>query len=761
MRWHRGRDLLPMLGLLGILGAGFAVRVSNRDAVFADRFYAYGNDAYYHLRRMMLCLASYPRVPDFDAYANYPDGLEPDWPPGFDVLLATVARLAGAGVRDRALAELVAAWTIPVLGTVTILIFYLLARTFLRPTYALLAALVLALCPAHAAVSMLGETDHHVMEALCLVSAFTLFAWGQRVGRGWSAWGLSAASGLVFAVSFLFWLGSGLFVGVFWLCATVRLLVLVALGRGERRGTASCAAVLGSAFVGLLVGTALVRPKGLHEVAFWRLSLFHVLFILFLAVGYGMSAWLASWLRRLPRTVILWCVSTAGGYIALAAIGILVVPGLRAGILRTLEWTSRNDVIAASIEESVPLLTGGLRAVGWQFTGAAVLFPPALAGLCAWLVRYRFGAVALLFLVVAAAALCVPMLKQLRFGAEFAPAYALVLAAGARVGSGWMRRRGLRRLLRRLPGLAVVVGLAFPSGRFAGDRVHGGRESLDAVYPALEWLRDRTPSAGDPMRPDVEPLYGVMSHWDFGHDVLYVAGRPNIANPLSQTPEEVAGVVRSMKFLTAESEDEAYDICLRLNVRYVLSTPTMGHTRYMLAAAGRRVSDYCESSVEDIRRPNVQIRLRQRYFRLMAARLHLADGLGQEIEGARVEPLAHFRLLYESPGSTRFQGRDYRYAKVFEVVRGARLVGRTTPGTEVTASLALRTVAGRELVYRARTRADQGGRFSLTVPYATDDLPHRTRAAGGYFVNRGYGAEEVAVHERAILAGSEVALPDR
>jgi asparagine N-glycosylation enzyme membrane subunit Stt3 len=75
--------------------------------------------------------------------------------------------------------------------------------------------------------------------------------------------------------------------------------------------------------------------------------------------------------------------------------------------------------------------------------------------------------------------------------------------------------------------------------------------------------------------------------------------------------------------------------------------------------------------------------------------------------------------------------------KIFEVVDGATLTGRTEPGTEVVASAEIHTPSGRRFPYQVKAEAGSDGRFELVVPYpsgvaagARALAPYRLQLAG-------------------------------
>src|SRR5580765_5818573 len=88
------RRLGFVLGLTVALLAGGFLRLGTRDQVTAGtRVRPLTPDDSYHLRRARFAVAHYPRTILFDPLMNFPGGGVPIWPPFFDVLLATPARV--------------------------------------------------------------------------------------------------------------------------------------------------------------------------------------------------------------------------------------------------------------------------------------------------------------------------------------------------------------------------------------------------------------------------------------------------------------------------------------------------------------------------------------------------------------------------------------------------------------------------------------------------------------------------------------------
>ena len=166
-------------------------------------------------------------------------------------------------------------------------------------------------------------------------------------------------------------------------------------------------------------------------------------------------------------------------------------------------------------------------------------------------------------------------------------------------------------------------------------------------YEALRWMRDNTPEPGidyygmyeEPPKNatsggwenyDYPPsAYGVMSWWDYGHMITWVAHRIPNANPFQEGAQVAA------KYLITTDEAEANAMLEELGTRYIITDFSMvdfmgapPHPKYVMPVwAGEN--------------PNPWFTIE--------ARLHYFDGCGEEVEGGVVTPLLHYRLVHESP----------------------------------------------------------------------------------------------------------------
>jgi hypothetical protein len=224
----------------------------------------------------------------------------------------------------------------------------------------------------------------------------------------------------------------------------------------------------------------------------------------------------------------------------------------------------------------------------------------------------------------------------------------------------------------------------------------------------------------DPARP---AEYGILTDPSLGHALHYVAHRA--------TPADNFGPYLGR---------EGFEATLRL----------------LLSPPGRST----QGELESRRLRYVVTGWQPRWHRgSLLERLHTRDGRAQ----GSLPALAHFRLIAEGPPAGVPLGRAPGSAtvptpyKLFEIVRGARLVVSGAPGERVRARV---TISGssRRFVHRVDAIADERGCASLRLPYATvTDAP--VHPEGPYRLERGKDEVFVEVSEEAVREGALLTAP--
>lgn len=744
--------------VLALTGIAFAVRLLPWPVVFGcDGVTAIEPDAYYHLRRILYSVVRFPELLARDPYVNFPHGGEPIWTPVLDWSLAALARLVTDG-RDPASVERLVVWAPPVLGAATVWVLYALARRRFGAAVALLAGLLLALLPSHFWFSQLGFVDHHV--AVALVTTFVLLA-GLRlfetdpVGPGPTRQALvrAGATGVALGGAVLVWPGCLLHVGLFQAAAVLRLLAC------ERRDAAVAwarlfaitHAVAAVVVLPLSAGHVWVRWGSASPVV---LSNFQPLWF---ALGAASFVVLGAWWQRagLPETRVERGLAAAlvGGAILGGAM--VLYPDFGAGIADALQWFLRAEAFQAVVGESTPLFwtpEGFERSLAEQmFTRLVYVFPLLLLafGLAQ---RRRPGRAPEWLLLGWSAALFGATLLQHRFMNSFSVAYALLLAWGLIGLHAWARARLPRRALFGAGAATLLAALvllaALPTLRFYGAYVgniaawrrgepvvlHGWMRTQQVLVDVSRWLGEHTPETAGYLDARQQPEYAVLAPLRYGHVLRYVARRPVVQDNFGDDVTE-HNLEHAVEYFAANDEERALGIASELGVRYVL-------------AGGRGpndVGDYAPTSV---------------WARLV--RPVVVSGPrwgGAQAARAGAPPLLHHRLVYESDPPRGAPVGAPPLFLVYEIVPGARVVGRAAPGAPVGARLLLRTRTGRILELAADALADAAGRYELLLPYPNEPFSPAVEALGGYRLRSGAREADLFVPESAIRHGETLAGP--
>jgi dolichyl-diphosphooligosaccharide--protein glycosyltransferase len=332
---------------------------------------------------------------------------------------------------------------------------------------------------------------------------------------------------------------------------------------------------------------------------------------------------------------------------------------------------------------------------------------------------------------------------------------------------------------------------------------------------SLKWLGNNTPDTGVNYFTIYDPktfqypstAYGVMSWWDYGHMITYIAKRIPNANPFQQG---VTGPDGSATFFMSTSEDTANTVLDNAGTRYVITDIEMDTGKFWAMATwyNETVStkpyqmELLAPSETDQNELEPQLLNNDQYYLTMISRLHNFDGsmtpattayyieyqdpeishvslpvitaaeamnvsdaqkradnynlkaitgyhaivLSTEITLPTVDipALRHYRLVHESPDNVFSTATpDVKYVKVFEYVKGAHIKGSGI------IDLPLITDQGRNFTYRQES---VNGEF--VVPYSTSGNPYQVKATGPYQIEGTTTTFEVP--ESAVMQGTTI-----
>ena len=491
-----------------------------------------GYDPFYHLRLAEVIVRSGYR-PDFDYYLNYPYGLKIGWLPLFDYILAFPGMLFGFD------ATIYFSLIFPVvLGILNTVLIYLIARKLGDENFALLSALVYATVPAAVHTSVLGFADHHAWNIFLVLLAFYLLLRFPPA---------AAAPLTVLAFS---WVGAPIYAAVLALASFLHF--------EERKLLQSLPAFL------IPVVAAVVSPT---------VALSFIVISAFLAIG--------VFIKRFGN------IRAELGYAAAAALTLAI---LYFAPVKELGFVKRGVSYLIGANIYLPTIA---EAQSFDFAGVMSLtgylsFLLALPSLFTF--RDRFLQ-AFFFTSLALSILQSRFTEILAVPISFFAANTLIYVfertevivreeeeeskeedtKRKRKSKKSKERRSKKEEKLTLGDKAVVA--AFLAIIFTPSFIISIKPSelSEDWHAALTWLKENTEPTSYYLTPDRgKPEYSVLSWWDYGNWIVFVAERPVVCNNFQ------AGAVDAARFFTAQSEEDALKIAKKRGVRYVVTAEEMG-----------------------------------------------------------------------------------------------------------------------------------------------------------------------------------------
>ncbi len=292
-------------------------------------------------------------------------------------------------------------------------------------------------------------------------------------------------------------------------------------------------------------------------------------------------------------------------------------------------------------------------------------------------------------------------------------------------------------------GLAVVILLILILPTMA-DTIYFAQSTPPAVagdwYQSLVWLKDNSNTTSFYDHPEKAPEYSVMSWWDYGNWILYIAKRPVVANNFQ------AGWADAARFYLSESEENATAVLDARGCKYILTDYRLIYGKLGALTTWTKEDLNSYAKMEDYG-SQFTTTLTQRFFNTTLARLYFFDGAGT----------GHFRLIFES--ATFFGDRQPKsHVKIFEYVPGALIRVKTGPGQKVGGLLNMTSNQGRPFSYVNEATPKEDA-FEMKVPYSTERR-YGTHALSPYLIFSGNEAgvrmQNVNVSEEDVLKGKTI-----
>jgi dolichyl-diphosphooligosaccharide--protein glycosyltransferase len=628
---------------------------------------------------------------------------------------------------------------VPVLlGVLSIIVIYFLAREIFNERIALYSSLILAVLPAHAQISFLGFTDHHAAEVLLSALAYLFFIRALKNKTLFTA----AISGIFIGLSFLTWTGAPIFAGVILTYAVTQLIIDRRIGTESnyliKAGTISFICAL------LVVSFFYLWTPWQRTITQGMLSYFH---LLYLAASAGTVLFLGKLAVKMKS--IKWYYYP----ILLVLISVIIIlgifnffPAFYSSLLNGIGYLFRDTPVMKQIVEAQPLFYSTFgKFLGFDFFSNPVWFVfrlsfyTGIVGIMLLLLSLRsMREKEKIFLLIWTLITLALTLSQRRFSYS--------LAANMAIFSGYFIEKtsfylsniykfkafNLKSDYVALFILAVIV-IPNISGSYISSQEPP--KPSDDWYDSLIWLKDNTNDTGQ---------YGIMAMWDYGNWILYISKRPVVANNFQ------LGADDAVEFLLSDNETKANTIMDKRKAKYVIVDRRTGLNRFiqddkiiltgtffsLIGLSDGNTSAYLDEN----NLPNIK------YFMTMYARLHVFNG----------NELKNYRLIYES-NETFFDiyGKSTSNIKIFEYVPGAAIIGNGTFGEEISISGTIMTNQKRITEYVQRTKVDKDGHFKFTVPYSRDS-PYETRLLNDYRINYSNSEHLIDPLEKDIINGNSI-----
>lgn len=662
------------------------------------------DDPLYNLRQVEVMLAQFPGYAWFEPMTLYPTGTTIYWGPLFPTIIAIVCLVTGAATRPEIIP--VALLIPPLLAAVTVVVMYFTGRVFGDWKTGVLASGFTAIVAGQfLAVSFYGYIDHHIAEVLfstvfCLAYGYALLSEKDRKidfsdpGSYRQTLILSLLCGIAYLL--------GLFVMptmiLFAMIVAVFTAVQFIIDFSRNRSSDYLLVINGITFLVAIIGLLLFGFRS-TVVDLSTYSVGHIYAYLGLIGGTLMLWYLARHLRGkkwyyypgvLAGTGILLVLilfTLSPSLYTLFVYGLYAFFGQQAitnTVLEAMGWSAERAWY--SFNYGLLLLAGGILVVLYNnfreehphhifaLTWALVML------ISTWQhIRYEYY---LAICIALLAAICVSFV----FGILWRDRVRLVSGSSLDDGAGGTASQetgapSRKKQAKHARKKATQSSPAAYSGTLLGVLVLG--LSLLFIYTsvsasttnmsstgglmnadwkeALVWMGNNTPDPGVDYLRIHDPKtfsyparsYGVMSWWDYGHMITYIAKRIPNANPFQQG---VAGPDGSAAYFVATSEESANKILDHVGTRYVVTDFAMAD---IVTGKFHAMATWYNSSASTapfvaafyIQNPNTAGRyepamfIRQEYYLTMVSRLHNFDG-------SMKEPSMVYYVEYADPAVT-------------------------------------------------------------------------------------------------------------
>lgn len=800
------------------------------------------DDAVYHMRLVHNTLYHYPWRIFFDPFSYFPYGMQVIFGPLFTLIVATTALIIGFGNPSPELVNHVGAYIPPVMGALCLIPVYLIVRRIFGKTSAIISAFVLAFLPGEfLSRSTLGFIDHHVAEVLfstvaCAFFVYALVSFRITPKNNRTALVYGLLCGITFGSFILIWQGAMLFGLIFLAFFTVQLLI-DHINHNDTRYLLFLASLTYIPPVMMLLPYTLAAPLSILPSC--NIPILVVVFSIFI-ICYLLHIMFKR--KQLTTNLVL----------TLIGVIVFVMFIVNESLTFFNAFKDFHNTVSTFGALTISEVRSAIIGPDGKFTARIFwsiyswIMPLTLIGLgCLGCCAYKKKHPAEIFLLIWTLVIIAITCKQVRFNyylainASILSGYAIYFLFNLIGYLDFSKKITARR--QKVGFLVLLCLVAFVIARpmyllLKHNNLSSGAHITHEWYNTLLWLRTHTP---DPQGSFIdksfdyngyyavpknlqapynypESAYGVMTWWDEGHQITYIAHRIPNANPHQQGVVDKTSEIGSAPFFTSTDEGRAVKNLDTVGSRYVIINKDMATAKFRPITIWSSDTEGWENA-RSIKMnfpefPGETLNLNipvdsQKFLQSMVSRLFYDDASGlqhfrliHESEGDYYAQARMFEFLSKKPlsvrlGAPEFHSKQYnemfdtvekrnkiqsidkgnntfiysvrppvKFAKIFEKVKGATINGRVASNvisnTPVKLTLKLKTKYDRIFVYEQITSVDNG-RYNFTVPYPTtemrgDNYSYDIEPIGNYQIQIGDKVIEVAVPEEAVMLGKDI-----
>jgi len=636
-----------------------------------------GNDPWYNLRQIELMVENSLEYPWFDPMDLYPTGMSNFWGPLFPMIASVLCILAGASARPEVM--YVSSCVPPLMGALMVPVAYLVSERIYNWKAGIVTAFMMSFVSGQYFYrSLFGFVDHHIAEVLfgtlfCLVY-ITYLVYVHRHP-------VDFTDRESLKIPALIAVGAGIAytLGLYVMPTMILFALIIAIFTGlmfilnSHRNISSEYLVLGNTIT-FLVAIAGLFILGLNSSG-TTMSLYsmghvyaYLAIILATIILYGLRRGLKdkSWSFYFGAAI-------AFGILALAFITITMpefyntfISGLmsffgQSAKLSTIEeaqsWTFNNAW--QSFNVGIILMLLGLFACIFQYIkekkdsfiflfvwSILIIYSTTLH------VRYEYYLAANIALLTGILAACTlnygrfeieKIISRLKSEPETPPEeVSKKKGKGRNTHKKTPPKKQTVDSLKLIPLAAVVILIGSSAFTMVPvDLTTSTAMKYGGMTPdwreALEWMDENTPDPGVDYYKIYEKdeytnppeSYGVMSWWDYGHWITFLAKRAPNSNPFQRG---VAGEYGAAAYFIQQDEDESNAILEELGTRYVITDAEMDNLKFWAMATWYdpevQQTPYMIQSLninEDNSYEVVKL-FTQEYYQTMISKLHNFDG---------------------------------------------------------------------------------------------------------------------------------------